>query len=114
MTQPQTKIPYLYLTTTGRRSGQAREIEIWFTFWQGKYYIISYLFKRAHWVRNIRKHPAVTFKVDEKGFAARARAVDAERESQLCTTVQRLSEEKYGWSDGLVVELSPLKSPRSP
>ncbi|MBI3800677.1 MAG: nitroreductase family deazaflavin-dependent oxidoreductase [Deltaproteobacteria bacterium] len=35
--------PYLYLTTTGRRSGQPREIEIWFTQCAGQYYVIARL-----------------------------------------------------------------------
>ena len=30
---------FLYLTTTGRRSGQPREIEIWFTSRDGRYYL---------------------------------------------------------------------------
>src|SRR5438445_328723 len=32
---------YLYLTTTGRRTGRPREIEIWFTQRRGRYYLIA-------------------------------------------------------------------------
>jgi hypothetical protein len=35
----------LYLTTVGRRSGQLRTIEIWFTCYQGKLYLNA---ERAH------------------------------------------------------------------
>ena len=54
---------FLYLTTTGRRSGLS-EIEIWFT---------------------------------------------APPPPALARTIRRLSEGKYGWGDGLVVEISRVE-----
>jgi hypothetical protein len=41
-------------------------------------------------------------------FAARARVVDAVAEEALASEVQARSQEKYGWSDGLIVELEPV------
>jgi hypothetical protein len=41
---------------------------------------------------------------------ARARIV-GEEEAELTVAVRALSEAKYGWGDGLVVELAPLGSP---
>ncbi len=41
---------YLYLTTTGRRSGQAREIEIWFTCYQDRYYLITLCGAPHNWI----------------------------------------------------------------
>ena len=38
---------FLYLTTTGRRSGMPREIEIWFTRVDGHYYVIAEPGQRA-------------------------------------------------------------------
>ena len=32
---------YLYLTTTGRHSGLPRQIEIWFTRHEGRYYLVA-------------------------------------------------------------------------
>ena len=32
---------YLYLTTRGRKSGRSREIEIWFTHRDGRFYVIA-------------------------------------------------------------------------
>ena len=100
------KTPYLYLTTEGRYSEQPREIEIWYTRYRGNYYIISYLFERAHWIQNIRRNPQVSFRVGEDQFWASARILDGARESELVASVKRLSEQKYGWSDGLVVEIT--------
>ena len=59
---------YFYLTTTGRRSGQARKIEIWFTGYQDRYYVISFLFEKGQWVINLRKNPEVSFRVGDQRF----------------------------------------------
>ena len=51
---------YCYLTTTGRTSGEPREIEIWFGLDGESLYLMSGGRDRSHWVRNMRKEPAVT------------------------------------------------------
>jgi len=38
---------FLYLTTVGRRTGLSREIEIWFTERDGRFYIIAEHRERA-------------------------------------------------------------------
>jgi deazaflavin-dependent oxidoreductase (nitroreductase family) len=98
---------YLYLTTTGRRSGLPREIEIWFTEHAGHFYIIAEHRERADWVRNIRANPRVRVRVGDRRFEASARPLDDEREPELARTVKALSDAKYGWSDGLIVEIEP-------
>jgi deazaflavin-dependent oxidoreductase (nitroreductase family) len=98
---------YLYLTTTGRRTGQPREIEIWFTQHGGRYYLVAEHRERAHWVRNLRAMPHVAVRVGRRAFAARARVVDAKTEPELARAVKKLSEKKYRWGEGLVVELDP-------
>ncbi len=97
---------YLYLTTKGRHSKLPREIEIWFTRRNGLYYVIAE-FATSHWVSNVRANPQVDVRVQEKRFAACARIVDAAAEAELHAAVQQLSREKYGWGDGVVVELKP-------
>ena len=99
--------PFLYLTTVGRKSGRPREIEIWFTERRGRYYVIAETRERAHWVQNILAEPRVLLRVGAARFAGRGRVVDPAKEPELSSTVQALSEEKYGWGDGLVVELTP-------
>ena len=98
---------YLYLTTTGRRSGRPREIEIWFTRRDGRYYLIAEHGERAQWVRNILADPRVRWRVEDAAFTGRGRVVDPVAEPALSAAVRALSTEKYGWGDGLVVELTP-------
>jgi len=98
---------YLYLTTTGRRTGRPREIEIWFTERGGRYYLVAEHRERAQWVKNLMAEPRVAVRVGRRAFAAQARVVDAKAEPELARTVRTLSEKKYGWGNGLVVELDP-------
>ena len=98
---------FLYLTTAGRRSGRPREIEIWFTLHEGRYYLIAEHGERAQWVQNLRADPHVTARVAGRAFSARARVVDAAGEAALWRAARARSETKYGWGDGLVVELAP-------
>ena len=97
---------FLYLTTTGRRSGQPRQIEIWFTEREGRYYVIAEHRRDTHWVQNILADPSITVRVAGEHFDARARVVEAPAERDLEQSVQELSEKKYGWGDGLVVEIT--------
>ena len=102
------RIEFLYLTTTGRTSGLPREIEIWFVEADGKYYILAEHFHTAHWVRNIEKNPRVKVRVGDRSFEATARALDQERDAAAWQMAQRLEREKYGWGDGLPVQIMPL------
>ena len=49
-----TELAFLYLTTTGHRSGNPHEIEIWYVEHEGCYFLVSEKNESAHWVRNIR------------------------------------------------------------
>ena len=101
---------FLYLTTIGRHSGQPREIEIWFTRRSGRYYLVAEHREAAQWVQNLRAEPRVCARVGDATFDATARVVDAAAEAELCTGIRALSEAKYGWGDGLVVEVTPLST----
>jgi deazaflavin-dependent oxidoreductase (nitroreductase family) len=96
---------YLYLTTRGRRSGDFRQIEIWFTAWAGRWYLVAEHGERAHWVQNLLAEPRVRWRVADRSFRGRARVVRPEAELDLCRAVHTASTNKYGWGDGLVVEL---------
>jgi deazaflavin-dependent oxidoreductase (nitroreductase family) len=97
---------FLYLTTTGRISGLPREIEIWFTERGGLFYLIAEQRERANWVRNIQAQPRVSVRVADRQFDATARVVSDDGEPQLTAAVKALFDAKYGWSDGLVVQLT--------
>ena len=93
---------YLYLTTTGHRSGIPHEIEIWFVEHGDCYYLVSQLREDSHWVRNIRANPAISFRLEDETRAGLASVPD---DPSLIDAVKAKMDAKYGWSDGLVVEL---------
>jgi deazaflavin-dependent oxidoreductase (nitroreductase family) len=97
---------YLYLTTRGRKSGLSREIEIWFTYLRGRFYVIAE-YPTSNWVQNLGKDSDVKVRVSEREFAGRARVLSEETDGELVGEVQSLSRQKYGWGDGLVVEIVP-------
>jgi deazaflavin-dependent oxidoreductase (nitroreductase family) len=96
---------YLYLTTTGRITGQPREIEIWFVSSEARLYILAEHFHKAQWVKNIERNPRVRVRVGDREFEATARALDGERDAERWKVAQQLAREKYGWGDGLPVEI---------
>jgi hypothetical protein len=49
------------------------------------------------------------FTVSSKSFEGTARIVDKHNESKLAERVSSLMNTKYGWSDGLIAELTPYK-----
>lgn len=101
------KTEFLYLTTTGWKTGQPHEIEIWYVKHQDCYYLCSEMEERAHWVRNIRQNPAVSVLVEGRRFDGVGRAIDREAEPELASAVASLFDAKYEWSTGLLVELCP-------
>ncbi|MDQ3837029.1 MAG: nitroreductase family deazaflavin-dependent oxidoreductase [Thermoproteota archaeon] len=106
MSQPQ----FLYLTTHGWKSGKEHRIEIWFVEYNERYYIISERLEAAHWVQNIKYNPKVSFSINDIVFNGTARIVDQEKESWLAGEVSKLMNTKYNWSQGLIVEVTPMNS----
>ena len=104
---------FLYLTTTGHRSGQPHQIEIWYVEHDGRYYIIAEKREAAHWVRNIRASAAVRFRLGNT-FTDDADAELADgrgsfpADDELIAAVKAKMDAKHGWSNGLVVEIAPL------
>ena len=101
-----TEEQFLYLITTGRKTGAPREIEIWFTQLERRYYLIAEHREKANWVQNILHQPRISFRISNQRFSGTGRIVDEATEHELLKSVRALSEQKYGWSDGLVVELT--------
>ena len=95
----------LYLTTIGRHSGQPRTIEIWFTCYQDKLYLNAEQALNANWVRNILQNPDVCVCIKEQQFVGCARILDRQTDRALWDTVAELSRQKYGWGEGLPVEI---------
>jgi deazaflavin-dependent oxidoreductase (nitroreductase family) len=109
---------FLYLTTRGRVSGLPRQIEIWFVEHEGRYYIVAEGREQAGWVKNLKASPAVTFSVGPREAPAsvvpptpaEARAIDRAAFPELAAAVAKAMDVKYGWSDGLIVEITPSNS----
>jgi deazaflavin-dependent oxidoreductase (nitroreductase family) len=97
---------YLYLTTRGRKTNQPREIEIWFTEHESRFYVMAE-YPTSHWIQNLRAHPEVQVRVAGKTVVASARVLSSQADAKVQRAVQKLFDKKYGWSDGLVVELTP-------
>ena len=101
-------VQYLYLTTTGRKTGLPREIEIWFVAHADRFYILAEHFHRTQWVRNIIANPRVQVRLAGREFTATARVLDEQQDAALYKLAQQLELEKYGWGDGLPVEITPI------
>jgi F420H(2)-dependent quinone reductase len=97
---------FLYLTTNGRKTTKQHTIEIWFIEYNKKYYIYSEHKKDSDWVKNIIFDPKVYFNVNNKTYKGCARIVNKIKEPILANAASDLMFSKYGWNDGLIVELT--------
>jgi deazaflavin-dependent oxidoreductase (nitroreductase family) len=97
--------PYLYITTTGRKTGLPREIEIWFVEIDGRVYILAEHGYKAHWVQNILANPHVHVRMGDERWDGVARLLDPDDDADLYLNARRLAREKFGWGDGLPVEI---------
>jgi deazaflavin-dependent oxidoreductase (nitroreductase family) len=100
----------LYLTTVGRRTGLPREIEIWFVVWCERLYMFAETREAAGWVKNIWRNPKVKIRLGEWRIDATARVLDRHTDRKLWDQVAAIANRKYGWGDGLPVEITPLPS----
>ncbi len=105
---------FLYLTTTGRVSGQPRKIEIWFVEHAGRHYVVAEHRERAQWVKNLQANPQIEYCIGTREAPgsilpprpAQARLLNPQSEPDLIAAVCEKMNQKYRWSDGLVVELA--------
>jgi deazaflavin-dependent oxidoreductase (nitroreductase family) len=102
-----TDLSVLYLTTVGRTTGLPRQIEIWFVADGGKLYILAEHHRCAHWVQNIERNPRVQVRIGGREITATGRVLDPEADREAWNRAQDLARGKYGWGDGLPVEITP-------
>ena len=92
------KEDYCYLTTTGRKSGLRRQIEIWFGINGNSLYLLSGGGNQSQWVKNLLANPNVTVRIAEHTFNGVTRIVSEEKEE---TTARHMLAGKYqGWKEG--------------
>lgn len=73
----------------------------------GRHYVIAETGPGAHWVQNLAADPRVSWRIGDAAFGGRARLLDQASAPERVRAVRRLSEAKYGWGDGLIIELTP-------
>jgi deazaflavin-dependent oxidoreductase (nitroreductase family) len=98
---------FVYITTTGRKTGLPREIEIWFVDFESRLYILAEHGLKAKWVQNILADPNVTVRLGDRQYRAVGRVLDEIKDSEKYAKAQAGAREKYGWGEGLPVEITP-------
>ena len=98
----------LHLTTIGRTTGLPREIEIWFVVSCERFYLFAETGEAAGWVKNIRRNQKVAVRIGEWQIEATARVLDRRADHKLWKEVAAIADHKYGWGEGLPVEITPL------
>ena len=92
------KEDYCYLTTTGRKSGNSHEIEIWFGIQGNSLYLLSGGGDDSDWVRNLRANPNVAVRIAKHTFTGIARIVSEEKEGMMARHM--LARKYQGWKEG--------------
>lgn len=99
------------ITTTGRNSGEAKRIEIWYHAVDGRYYITGRPGPRS-WYANVLANPALTFHLKESVEAdleGTARTVtDPDEKRSVFLSAKKLSEYINEDNVGDWVDGSPL------
>jgi deazaflavin-dependent oxidoreductase (nitroreductase family) len=91
--------PYCWLTTTGRRSGRPRTVELWFAADGATVYALSGGRDRSDWVRNVQAEPRASLRLGSVDHRVRAR-LDFEG-TEEADRARRLLDAKYhGWREG--------------
>ena len=98
------EVQFIYITTKGWKTGRQHTIEIWFVKYKERYYVMSEGKQRAHWVQNIVHNSKVSFKVGNKSYAGTGQVIESKE--PVAAEVRKLMKTKYGWDDGLIVELA--------
>jgi deazaflavin-dependent oxidoreductase (nitroreductase family) len=101
---------FLHLTTIGRTTGLPREIEIWFVVCRERFYLFAETGEAAGWVKNTRRNPKVTVRIGQRQMDSTARVLDPQADRKLWDEVAAIAVRKYGWGDGLPVEITPRHS----
>ena len=84
---------FCYLTTTGRKSGLPRTIEIWFGVDGSRLFMMAGGRETSDWVRNLMANPSVSVRIGEETRVGSAFTVNPESADDALA--RRLLVEKY-------------------
>lgn len=89
---------YCYLTTTGHKTGNPHEIEIWFGVHKNSIYLLSGGGDKSHWVKNLQADPNVTVRIGKQIFKGIAQIVRNIEEEAMARPM--LAAKYQGWEEG--------------
>jgi deazaflavin-dependent oxidoreductase (nitroreductase family) len=96
---------FLDVTTSGRRSGQGRAVELWFVVYQDQVYVMAEHHQATGWVKNLQKSSAASVALAGNTLSVRARILSPDEDKLEWQAVAQQFQNKYGWSAGLPVAL---------
>ena len=70
------------LITTGRATGQPREVHVWFAAAGDRLFVLSEKGERADWVRNLAADPVLRVRIEHRTFEGRGWSVEGEPEDR--------------------------------
>lgn len=94
---------YCYLITTGRTSGRAHEVEMWFAVHPdgadlATLYCLSGGRDRSDWVKNVRANPDLRIRILGTTYTAHGAVIEGEEDDPRAR--EALSAKYYGWRGG--------------
>ena len=84
------------ITVTGRKSGRAISIPVWFVFEDDKLYLLPVQGSDTQWYKNVLKKPSI--RIDADGAVAELKVVPVTDAKQVSSVVEKFRA-KYGASD---------------
>ncbi len=84
------------ITVTGRKSGRAISIPVWFVLEGDKLYLLPVQGSDTQWYKNVLKNPMI--RIDARGAEAEVKAVSVTDAAQVSSVVKKFRA-KYGASD---------------
>jgi deazaflavin-dependent oxidoreductase (nitroreductase family) len=91
--------PYAWLTTTGRRSGRSRTVELWFVLAGRTVHFLAGGGEDAQWVRNADVEPDVAIRLGQRVYAGRARRPERGSPEDMSAR-HRMATKYQGWQPG--------------
>jgi deazaflavin-dependent oxidoreductase (nitroreductase family) len=84
------------ITVTGRKSGRAISIPVWFVLEGDKLYLLPVQGSDTQWYKNVLKNPSI--RIEAGGAKAEVQAVTLKDATQVKTVVEKFRD-KYGAND---------------
>ena len=84
------------ITVTGRKSGRAVSIPVWFALEDDKLYLLPVQGSDTQWYKNVLKNPRI--RIDARGAEAEFQAIPITDAKQVSSVVEKFRA-KYGTSD---------------